>query len=99
MYAFGPGGCRTDPSHLTQLPQDLANFLLVRGPYARLGHGWLGCSRIYDFPAELNEDNGEPVDSVCRETAANSGIFVREWSKASVQMDCNAWKPTITMKI
>lgn len=37
MYAFGPGGCRTDPSKLTQFEFDLANFLLSRGPYAYLG--------------------------------------------------------------
>ena len=98
MYAFGPGGCRGDPSQLVQFRQDLANFLLVRGPYAWLGHGWLGCSRVYDFPTELNQDYGEPIDSVCRETAVNSGIFVREWSKASVQMDCNTWTPTLSMK-
>ena len=41
---------------------------------------------------------GEPVDKVCKETAPNSGIFTREWSKADVKMDCNNWKPTITMK-
>ena len=40
MYAFGPGGCQGDPSHLTQFSQELANFLLVRGEYAWLGHGW-----------------------------------------------------------
>ena len=41
---------------------------------------------------------GEPVDKVCKETAPNSGIFTREWSKASVQMDCATWTPTIKMK-
>ena len=48
----------------------------------------------------LNEAvaQGEPVDKVCKETAPNSGIFTREWSKADVKMDCNNWKPTITMK-
>jgi hypothetical protein len=47
MYAFGPGGCRGDPSNLVEFEQDLANFLLVRGPHSYLGHGWLGCSRDY----------------------------------------------------
>ena len=27
--------------------QDIAGFLLTRGDYAWLGHGWLGCSRTY----------------------------------------------------
>ena len=41
---------------------------------------------------------GEPVDKGCKETAPNSGICTREWSKADVKMDCNKWEPTITMK-
>ena len=97
MYSFGPGKCRTDPANLTQVEEDLANFLLIRGPYAWLGHGWLGCSREYDFPEELNLDYGEPTE-LCQETAPNSGVFKREWTKATVQMDCNNWKPEITMK-
>ena len=26
---------------------------------------------------------------LCKETAANSGIFEREWTKANISMDCN----------
>jgi hypothetical protein len=80
-----------------RLSQDLANFLLVRGPYAYLGHGWLGCSQTYEYPDALNADYGEPL-GLCAETTAGSGIFLREWSKATVQMDCNTWTPSITMK-
>jgi hypothetical protein len=101
MYAFYPGGCHNCRDHLPvdppQLKEDLANFLLVRGPYAYLGHGWLGCSHEYIFPEELNLDYGEPTE-LCDETAANSGIFVRDWTKATVQMDCNTYTPTITFK-
>jgi hypothetical protein len=97
MYAFSPGGCSGDPSKLADPEADLANFLLVRGPYGWLGHGWLGCSRTYDFPAALNADYGEPL-GLCSETAAGSGVFTREWSKASVSMDCNTWTPSIVMK-
>ena len=79
------------------LQQDLANFLLVRGAYAWLGHGWLGCSRDYVFPPELHGDYGVP-GGLCAETASGSGIFVREWSKATVQMDCGSYTPTIRMK-
>ena len=35
---------------------------------------------------------------LCTETAKNSGIFTREWTKAKVQMDCNSYTPTITWK-
>eukprot|EP01051_Picozoa_sp_SAG22_P014977 SAG22_NODE_1895_length_3366_cov_3.131007_3_plen_140_part_00 len=96
MYALGKEP--HDPSKLTALHQDLANFLLIRGPFAWLGHGWSGCSKNYPFPKEFNLDYGEPVDKVCKETGPNSGVFEREWSKASVKMDCNSWTPTITMK-
>eukprot|EP01050_Picozoa_sp_SAG11_P009561 SAG11_NODE_909_length_6586_cov_11.216433_6_plen_214_part_00 len=96
MYALsGPRGA---PSNLTAVKQDLANFLLIRGPFAWLGHGWKGCSKEYPFPPEFNLDYGEPVDKVCKETAPNSGIFVREWSKSTIKMDCGSWTPTITMK-
>jgi hypothetical protein len=46
LYGFSPGSCSSmDPSHLTEPEEDVANFLLIRGPYALLGNGWLGCSR------------------------------------------------------
>ena len=96
-YAFSPGGCRTDPKNLTSPLQDIANFLLVRGPHAFLGHGWLGCSREYQVPEQLGWDYGEPM-GLCHETAPNSGVFTREWTKATVGMDCNTWAPTIKMK-
>ena len=96
-YAFSPGGCKGDPSNLTYPLQDITNFLLTRGPYALLGHGWLGCSRDYQVPDQLNWDFGEPTE-LCTETAKDSGIFSREWTKATVSMDCNSWTPTITMK-
>lgn len=97
MYSFGPGGCSgADPSSLPDLEADLANFLLVRGPYAWLGHGWLGCSKEYMYPDELSVDYGEPMGQ-CTETDT-PGVYAREWSKATVQMDCNTWTPTVTFK-
>jgi len=70
---------------------------------AWLGHGWLGCSQDYTAAttgtngAKLNADYGTPA-GLCTETAPNSGIFTREWSRATVRMDCNTYTPTITMK-
>ena len=58
MYAFSPGGCRTNPAALPSAETDIANFLLLRGEYAWLGHGWLDCSRVYEYPALLNADFG-----------------------------------------
>lgn len=65
--------------------------------YAYLGHGWLGCSREYEVPEQINWDYGEPT-GLCKETAPNSGIFTREWTKATISLDCNTWTPTIKMK-
>lgn len=95
MYSFGPGGCSGDPS-MPDFKEDLANFLLVRGAHAWLGHAWLGCSKQYTFPAELNLDYGEP-SQLCSETAEGSGIFKRNYSKATVEMDCNKWDATVIM--
>eukprot|EP00326_Haptolina_ericina_P001279 CAMPEP_0181224288 /NCGR_PEP_ID=MMETSP1096-20121128/31037_1 /TAXON_ID=156174 ORGANISM="Chrysochromulina ericina, Strain CCMP281" /NCGR_SAMPLE_ID=MMETSP1096 /ASSEMBLY_ACC=CAM_ASM_000453 /LENGTH=399 /DNA_ID=CAMNT_0023317341 /DNA_START=91 /DNA_END=1290 /DNA_ORIENTATION=- len=99
LYGFSPGSCQAmDPAHLTDVEQDVVNFLLVRGDYAVLGNGWLGCSREYEYPAALfDADYGEPI-GLCRETAPGSEMFVREWTKATVQMDCRTWTSTITMK-
>eukprot|EP01043_Picozoa_sp_COSAG02_P062023 COSAG02_NODE_8459_length_2564_cov_2.330495_3_plen_110_part_00 len=84
-------------------------FLLTRGPYAFLGTGWVGCvpnngvesagiNQTYDRPAELDVDYGTPVDKVCKETEQGSNVFVREWTRARVQHDCNTGSSTITMK-
>eukprot|EP00041_Stephanoeca_diplocostata_P033172 m.1090897 g.1090897 ORF g.1090897 m.1090897 type:complete len:81 (-) comp24286_c1_seq120:3969-4211(-) len=57
-----------------------------------------GCSHVYEYPAEqFNADYGEPL-GLCHETAPDSGVFVREWTHATVQMDCNTWTPKITFK-
>ena len=99
MYAFAPGRCSDHRTTIvpTQLDVDLASFLLIRGPYAYLGHGWLDCSKLYVFPPELNVDYGEPTE-LCHETTPGSEVFVREWTKSTVQMDCTTFTPTITMK-
>ena len=54
--------------------------------------------RTDQVPEQLNWDYGEPT-GLCKETAPNSGVFTRDWTKATVQMDCNSWTPTITMKL
>eukprot|EP01052_Picozoa_sp_SAG31_P041518 SAG31_NODE_6317_length_2068_cov_1.582529_3_plen_249_part_00 len=96
MYALNTGDGH-DPSVLPDLEQDLANFLLVRGDFAWLGHGWKGCSKQFPFPKQFNLDYGEPLE-LCKETAPNSNVWSREWTKASVSMDCNTWTPTIKLK-
>jgi hypothetical protein len=97
FYAFSPGFCASNPSVLPDFEQDLAGFLLTRGPQAWLGHGWLGCSRDYAVPPALSLDYGVP-SALCVETAPNSGVFTRDFSKSTAQMDCSTWTGTVTMK-
>ena len=91
-----------DPFPLPYPKQDAASFLLVRGPYAWLGFSWMGCNteqvHQYQRPGVLDVDYGTPTDTYCSETGDGTGVFVREWSKASVQLDCNTWEATIKMK-
>ena len=84
--------------------QDLASFLLIRGDYAWLGHGWQGCAQPeadagggYPFPPQLHADFGTPL-GLCAETGAGSGVFQREFTKSSVKVDCNTGMPAIVMK-
>ena len=43
LYGFSPGSCGgTTGRNLTEVDEDIANFLLVRGDYAYLGNGWTG---------------------------------------------------------
>ena len=86
-------------TELAELEQDVANFLLVRGKYAWLSAGWSDCSQKIGWNSKhFDADYGLPVDEVCKETAPGSGVFEREWSKATVQMDCGSWAPTIKWK-
>ena len=90
-------------SDSSQTEQDLANFLLVRGPYAWFGYGWRGCGKVHpasmgmDDGQLLNADYGEPV-GLCAETAPGSGVFRRQWTRATVEMDCADWTASIQMK-
>jgi hypothetical protein len=50
----------------------------------------------YDFPDALSVDYGEPVGT-CAETAPNSNVFQRSWTKATARVDCNAMEGSVTM--
>ena len=78
------------------------------GDYSWLGDGWLGCGcwweyggempcDIYHRPAGLDVDYGTPTE-LCRETADNSGVFVRQWTKLTFTVNCNAGTSDIVMK-
>ena len=86
-----------DHATLPNLMQDLAAFLLLRGPYAYLGFGWSGCNVVTAFPAVLKTDLGAP-QGFCSETAPGSGVFTRDWEKATVALDCNTYVGTVSPK-
>jgi len=104
FYGLSPGSS-SPPDSLPSLAQDIASFQLVRSPYSWLGHGWLGTGAqesqgyfTYLFPDELNADFGAAM-SLCTETVPGaSGVFVREFERATVQMACDTFTPTITWK-
>jgi len=85
-----------DPSDLAAFEQDLASFLLARGPHAFLGHSWAGCRTEYSFPDALNADYGEPTE-LCHETS--HGVFERDWTKAKVRvrtaLSCPSVAPSV----
>ena len=80
--------------------QDLATFLLVRGDYAWIGHGWTGNGNHYsgNWSPLFEADYGTPLTNSCSEDGAKPGVFHRSWTKAEVEMDCNAWTGHIKMK-
>lgn len=107
--AYGLNGTSAKP---TDVMNDMVNFLLTRSPYSWLGWGWDnapayknvhgGCSREYYWPPEFDVDYGQPAagaEGLCKETASGSQVFVREYSKATIQMDCNKWEGIVKMKV
>merc|ERR1712190_88605 len=83
---------------LPQMMENLASFLLVRGPYAWLGYGFLGCDEglNYTLPPEFRQDYGSP-SGTCSEI--KPGVFARNYTKSHVQVDCNAWSAAITPSV
>ena len=59
-----------NPGELPFFEQDLAAFMLTRGPHAFIGHSWLGCSKQYAFPEPLNKDY---VSAIARVTMLLAG--------------------------
>jgi len=91
---------------------DVAYFLLTRGPWAwiaggpmlgwHMSHWWTANrTRRIQFrtdlrPPEFNLDFGEPTCS-CAQQPGAPGVFVRQWTKANVTVDCNTLQGRIDM--
>ena len=52
---------------------------------------------IYLRPDAMDYDYGEPT-TLCSETAPDSEVFVRDWTKSTVTVDCKAYTSKIVMK-
>lgn len=95
MYALQSNHSSADG--ITDFEQSLAGFLLLRGPYAWLGWAWSSCVDPPPRPAALDKDYGEPL-GICEERGGEPGVFTREYTKASVSLDCNKWVGAINAK-
>eukprot|EP00463_Aulacantha_scolymantha_P000208 TRINITY_DN1115_c0_g1_i1.p1 TRINITY_DN1115_c0_g1~~TRINITY_DN1115_c0_g1_i1.p1 ORF type:complete len:164 (+),score=20.64 TRINITY_DN1115_c0_g1_i1:728-1219(+) len=97
MYNIPGGGKNVNPQGFTDYT---AEFLLTRGPYGLLGYSWCGCTngqQARPRAKEWDEDFGEPIGgAACSETGADTGVFQRKWTKATVTWDCKAGHGKIT---
>jgi len=71
--------------HTADAVDELAAFLLVRGPYAWVGYGWHGCEPPPPLPPALAQDVGVPLGNL---TEVSAGVFSRAWSRATATFDC-----------
>jgi hypothetical protein len=85
------------PTAMPNLEQDIANFLLIRAEYAWLGAAWGGCGIDYGKTRSplIDADYGEPLGWL---NESSPGVFTREWTKATVSMDCSTWTPSFSFK-
>ena len=51
----------------------------------------------YLRPAGLDVDYGVP-SGLCKEEPREAGVFTRQFSRASVTLDCNTWVANITLR-
>jgi hypothetical protein len=108
---FGLSVNQTTGSTLAHVRQDVAFFLLARGPYAYAGWGVWGMTWPFQpepahgelppephgvpLPPELLVDYGEP-DGLCHEVSDADGVFERKYSKAGVvSLNCRAFEASL----
>lgn len=103
-------GLTVNGTNILQLKEDMAFFLLARGPYAWLGWGVWGMTWPFNpepahgglppsphgvpRPDIIDQDYGEPL-GICVEE--ETGVFRRKWSKAVVEMNCKNFKGSISI--
>jgi hypothetical protein len=102
----------TNATVLLQFNQDLAFFLLARGPYAYAGWGQWGMTWPFNPDPQSHGalpplPDGVPLppalfadygtpQELCYESPDQIGVFHRRWSHATVELDCNTFVGTIS---
>jgi hypothetical protein len=89
----------------TAIRADHADHTTSAGFFTRhaaccVSDSWCGCTngeQMRPRAKEWDADFGEPL-AVCKETKPGSGIYEREWTKASVEWDCASAHGKITAK-
>lgn len=77
---------------------DLAFFLLIRGPFAWIGFNWIGCDYAYwKLPPQLRTEYGSPLGDFYETVPNASGVFVRNFTRANVTVDCNSFTSSISV--
>jgi hypothetical protein len=82
---------------LLQFEQDLAYFMLVRGPWAWIGYNYEFCAERYTMPRALADDYGAALGT-CAPTHPGSTVFAREYERATVFFDTSDYTGTIVKK-
>ncbi len=101
MHGAHPGN---STSPFPYMDQDMASFLLMRGPYAWTGYGEWGMTwdttlrlpggllRPHQFDAPYGSP--QPSGSTCAPVPGQSGVYTRSLTNVTVTLDCNAWEAT-----
>lgn len=85
---------------LPYVDQDLAAFLLMRGPHAWIGWGQWGMlwptnpdGSGLPFPPQMTAEYGKALNASC--AVVNATAFSRTYERATVTLDCASWTATI----
>ena len=94
LFTTPPACCPANRNTtLLQFDEDLAYFMLVRGPWAWLGYSWTFCAAHYTMPPALFAEYGIPVNTCY---ASAPGIYHRDFTKGSASFDANTYTGWVT---
>ena len=75
--------------------QAVAAFMLLRGPYAWLGRGWLGgdVDESLVAPDLHSLDPGTPLGP-CKPSDGSGEVYTRQFTRMTVSLNCSSWMAT-----